>query len=434
MNMVAIIGRPNVGKSTLFNRIIGERDAIVHNEPGVTRDRHYASTEWVGKKFTLIDTGGFVPASNNIFERAIREQAQIAIDESSVIIFMVDVLSGITPLDSEIASILRKSEKKIFLVVNKVDSQSKELQVSQFYKLGLGEPIPVSALLGRGIGDFLDLITDSFDQNIQEDEIDARLKISVIGKPNVGKSSFVNALLDKPRNIVTEIPGTTRDSIDSVLRYSNEEIILIDTAGLRRRSRIRENIEFYSAIRALKSVDRCDIAVVMADANSGVDKQDLRILETAIERKCGIIFAINKWDLIEKNSNTAAEFEKAIKKFLRIHDYIPVIFISALTKQRIFKVIDLAKEVFSEKIKRVETGKLNKLILREIENKPPSSKSGKEIKIKYLTQVKSNPPAFTVFSNAPSLIEEPYRRFLEGRIRRHFGFNGVPLTLYFRKK
>jgi len=434
MNMVAIIGRPNVGKSTLFNRIIGERDAIVHDEPGVTRDRHYASAEWVGKKFTLIDTGGFVPASNNIFERAIREQAQIAIDESSVIIFMVDALSGITPLDSEIASILRKSEKKIFLVVNKVDSHSKEIHVSQFYKLGLGDPIPVSALLGRGIGDFLDLITDSFVQNLQEDEIDARLKISVLGKPNVGKSSFVNALLGKPRNIVTEIPGTTRDSIDSVLRYLNEEIILIDTAGLRRRSRIKENIEFYSAIRALKSVERCDIAVVMADANSGVDKQDLRILETAIERKCGIIFAVNKWDLIEKNSNTAAEFEKAIKNFLRIHDYIPIIFISALTKQRVFKVLDLAREVFSEKIKRVETGKLNKLILREIENKPPSSKSGKEIKIKYLTQVKSNPPAFTFFSNAPSLIEEPYRRFLEGRIRRHFGFNGVPLTLYFRKK
>jgi GTP-binding protein len=432
-NILAIIGRPNVGKSTLFNRIVGVRDAIVHDEPGVTRDRHYATSEWAGKSFILIDTGGYVPNSTNLYERAIREQAEIAITEADAVIFIVDATEGVSPLDAEVASILRKSQKKIHLVVNKVDNDKREVDAAQFYRLGLGEPITVSALLGRKIGDFLDEVTEQFPKG-ERDETDNRLKLAVVGKPNVGKSSLVNALIGKSRHIVTDIPGTTRDSIDSVLNYQKEEIVLIDTAGLRRKSRIKENVEFYSALRALKSIERCNVAILMVDIEAGMDKQDLRILEDILERKRGVVLSVNKWDTVEKDELTAMQFEKSIKKFLREYDYIPVIFISALEKQRIFKLIELAKNVFAEQTKRIPTNKLNNLILRDIEEKPPGSKSGKEIKIKYVTQVKTNPPAFGFFANEPKLVEEKYKRFLEGRLRKHFGFIGVPLSLYFRKK
>ncbi len=431
--ILAIIGRPNVGKSTLFNRIVGARDAIVHDKPGVTRDRHYASAEWAGKSFTLIDTGGYVPNSTDLFEKAIREQAEIAINEADAVIFIVDATEGVTPLDEEVAAIIRKSQKKIHLVVNKVDSDKRETDVAQFYKLGLGVPINISALLGRNIGDFLDEVTEQFLSG-SADEKDERLKLAVIGKPNVGKSSLVNALLDKSRHIVTSIPGTTRDSIDSVLKYQKEEIILIDTAGLRRKSRIKENVEFYSVLRAIKSIERCDVAVLMIDIEAGMDKQDLRILEDIIERRRGVVIAVNKWDTVEKDELTAMQFEKSIKKFLREYDYIPVIFISALEKQRIYKLVELAKDVFAEQTKRISTNKLNNLLLHDIAEKPPGSKSGKEIKIKYITQVKTNPPAFGFFANEPKLVEEKYKRFLEGRIRKHFGFIGVPISLYFKKK
>jgi GTP-binding protein len=432
-NILAIIGRPNVGKSTLFNRILGARDAIVHDQPGVTRDRLYAISDWAGKQFTLIDTGGYVPNSVDLFERAIREQAEIAISEADGVIFMVDATTGITTLDEEVATIIRKANKKIHLVVNKVDSDNRERDAAQFYKLGLGEPITISALLGRKIGDFLDEVTKDF-KTSDEDQDDQRLKLAVIGKPNVGKSSFVNGVLGKTRQIVTPIPGTTRDSIDSVLKYEKEEIILIDTAGLRRKSRVKENVEFYSALRALKSIERCNVAILMVDAEAGIDKQDLRILEDVIERKRGVVFAVNKWDTIEKNDQTARHFEKSIKTFLRVYDYIPVIFISALEKQRIFKTIDMAKAVFAEQTKRISTNKLNNLLQRDIQEKPPSAKSGKEIRINYITQVKTNPPAFSFFSNEPKLIEEKYKRFLENRLREHFKFVGVPISLYFKKK
>lgn len=432
-NILAIIGRPNVGKSTLFNRILGARDAIVHDQPGVTRDRLYASADWAGKSFTLIDTGGYVPHSDDLFERAIREQAEIAISEADAVIFMVDAVSGINSLDEEVAAILRKAEKKIHLIVNKVDSDKHEINAAQFFKLGLGEPITISALLGRKIGDFLDKVTEQFSSAAGEED-DKRLKLAVIGKPNVGKSSLVNALLGKTRQIVTPIPGTTRDAIDSVLKYQKEEIILIDTAGLRRRSKIKENVEFYSILRALKSIDRCNIAILMVDIETGMDKQDLRILEDIIERRRGVVLAVNKWDTVEKDELTALRFEKSIKKFLREYDYIPVIFISALEKQRVFKTIELAKRVFAEQTKRVSTNKLNNLLLKDIKEKPPSAKSGKEIKINYVTQVKTNPPAFGFFANEPKLIEEKYKRFLEGRLRTHFDFTGVPLSLYFKKK
>lgn len=432
-NILAIIGRPNVGKSTLFNRIIGVRDAIVHDEPGVTRDRLYANSDWAGKQFTIIDTGGYVPNSDDLFERAIREQAEIAISEADSVIFMVDATTGVTALDEEIASIIRKSNKKIFLVVNKVDSDTRERESAQFYKLGLGDPITISALLGRKIGDFLDDVTESFKSGA-EDGDDQRLKLAIVGKPNVGKSSFVNAVLGKSRQIVTPIPGTTRDSIDSILKYEKEEIVLIDTAGLRRRSRIKENVEFYSILRALKSIERCNVAVLMVDVAAGIDKHDLRILEDIIERRRGVVMAVNKWDLVEKNDQTARHFEASIKKFLRLYDYVPVIFISALEKQRIYKTIEMAKMVFAEQTKRISTNKLNNLLLREIALKPPSAKSGKEIRINYVTQVKTNPPAFSFFVNEPKMIEEKYKRFLENRLREHFKFVGVPLSLYFKNK
>ena len=433
-HILAIVGRPNVGKSTLFNRILGARDAIVHDDPGVTRDRHYGTADWNGKTFTVIDTGGYVPRSDDLFERAIREQAKIAIDEASAIVFLVDGLAGVTPIDEEIASILRKAKKKIYLVVNKIDNEKRESDTSQFFKLGLGDPISMSALGGRKIGDFLDTVTETFLSDEGDQETDKRLKLAIIGKPNVGKSSLVNALLGKERNIVTEIPGTTRDAIDSILKYQKEEILLIDTAGLRRKSRIKESVEFYSTLRSLKSIDRCDIAVLVVDVEAGVDRQDLRILESIIERHRGIVIAANKWDIVEKDDRTAKVYEQALRKLLRIYDYVPIIFISALKKQRVFKLIDLVRNVDKEQRKRISTNKLNSLLLEEIQMKPPSSSTGKEIKINYITQVKTAPPAFAFFSNEPKLIEERYKRFLEGRLREHFGFDGVPISLYFRKK
>ena len=433
-HILAIVGRPNVGKSTLFNRMIGARNAIVHDEPGVTRDRHYASTEWAGKSFTVIDTGGYVPLSEDLFEQAIREQAEIAISEASSVIFVVDATAGITPLDDEIASILRKSNKKIHLIVNKVDGARHEPDSGQFYKLGLGEPLSVSALGGRNIGDFLDTVTKNFLSDGNEDADDTHLKIAIVGKPNVGKSSLVNALLGKARNIVTNIPGTTRDSIDTILNYQKEEILLIDTAGLRRKSRVKESVEFYSTLRAIKSIERCNVAVLVVDAERGIDKQDLHIMETIAASHRGTVIAANKWDMVEKNDTTAKDYEKALKKILRIYDYVPVVFISALEKQRVYKVVDIAKKVFEEQNRRIPTNKLNSLLLKDIEKIPPSSSTGKDIKLNYITQVKTNPPAFAFFANEPKLIEERYKRFLENKLREHFGFEGVPLSLYFRKK
>ena len=431
--IVAIVGRPNVGKSTLFNRLLGERQSIVHDEPGVTRDRVYALAEWTGKIFTLIDTGGFVPDSDDLFETAIREQAQIAIDEADVVVFVVDAKEGITPLDEEIASILRKANKHLYLVVNKVDGESKEYNAAQFYALGLGEPVSISALGGRNIGDFLDVITQTFPKETEE-EPDAMLRLAIVGKPNVGKSSLANALLGKERSIVTNVPGTTRDSVDSILKYQKEEILLIDTAGLRRKSKIEESVEFYSTLRALKSIDQCNVAVLVIDMHSGMDKQDLRILDQIVGRKKGVVLAANKWDLIEKDDKTALEYEKNLRLQLRIHDYIPIIFISAKEKLRVFKMLDMAKRVQQEMNIRVSTNKLNKVMIDIIKISPPSSVSGKEIKINYVTQVKVNPPGIAFFCNEPKLIQENYKRFLERKLRENFGFEGVPVMIFFRKK
>lgn len=431
--LVAIVGRPNVGKSTLFNRIVGGRNAIVHDLPGVTRDRNYAPTEWGGKSFTLVDTGGFVPKSEDVIETAIREQAQIAIEEADVVLFVVDALTGLVPADLDVADILRKSQKKVILIVNKIDSEKRELELADFYKLGLGDPIPTSALVGRKIGDLLDVVTDGFNV-IDTASGDPRVKIAVIGRPNVGKSSFVNALLQEDRNIVTDIPGTTRDPIDSVVKFHGEEMLLVDTAGLRRRSKVKESIEFYSTVRTLKSIERCDVAAVLIDAQAGLEHQDLRIIETAVERNRPVLLAVNKWDLIEKDDTTARTLEKALQEKLRIYKYIPIIFISALTKQRVYKVLELVKTVEAEANKRIATSQLNEVMGAAIRAFPPRSKSGREIKIKYVTQVKSKPPVFAFFCNEPKMIDDTYRRYLENKLRDEYGFAGVPVVLSFKQK
>jgi len=431
--LVAIVGRPNVGKSTLFNRMMGSRKAIVHNVPGVTRDRHYGDAEWAGKRFTLIDTGGYVPESQSVIENAVKEQAQIAIDEADVVLFVVDGTAGCLPTDFELAGILRKAGKKVILVVNKLDNTQRESLAGEFFELGLGDPLPVSALLGLRTGDLLDYITKDFQPSGVE-PADSRLQIAVLGRPNVGKSSFVNALLQEKRNIVTDIPGTTRDPVDATLKYHGEEIVLIDTAGLRRRSKIKESVEFYSTVRTIKSLERCGVAVILLDAQEGLQHQDLRIIDLAMQRHRAAVLAVNKWDLIEKDDQTAKMLEKALLERLRVYDFLPIIFISALSGQRVHKTLELVKEVDGEQNKRVNTGQLNELLGRDIRNVPPKSRSGKELRINYITQVKVRPPVFSFFCNEPKLVEENYKRYLENCLRNHFVFRGVPLVLGFKQK
>ncbi|BDQ01693.1 ribosome biogenesis GTPase Der [Ignavibacterium sp.] len=432
--LVAIVGRPNVGKSTLFNRLLGKRDAIVDDVSGVTRDRNYGESDWSGKKFRLIDTGGYVPESSDLFESAIREQVETAIDEADSIIFLLDFKAGLNPIDKIIANMLRQSGKKYFVVVNKVDNEIQKQALSEFYEIGVDNIYNISALSGRQLGDLLDDITSDFPE-IGEIQEDPRLKIAIVGRPNVGKSSLTNALLGQERSIVTDIPGTTRDSIDSILKYYGEEIILIDTAGLRKKSKVQESIEFFSNIRTYKAIGECDVAIVMIDAKLGFESQDQKIIDEVIRWRKGLIIAVNKWDLIEKDQNTALQFERAIRNKLGTADFAPIIFISALTKQRIFKLIELSKQVEAERKKKIPTSQLNDEILPEIEkNPPPATKTGREVKIKYITQVGTHYPIFLFFTNYPNQVADHYKRFLENLLRRKYGFEGVPLTLSFKSK
>jgi GTPase len=433
--IVAIVGRPNVGKSTLFNRLIGAKKAIVHDAPGITRDRHYGESDWNGKEFILIDTGGYVPDSDDVFERAIREQVKISIEEAGLVLFLVDGQAGVLPMDDEIARLLRRSARKVILVVNKTDALKHIPNATQFYELGLGEPLPISAANGYKTGDLLDeVVADFTAQAEQADE--GIMQLAIIGKPNVGKSSVTNALLGKERSIVTDIPGTTRDSIDSTMKYNGRDITLIDTAGLRRKSKVRENIEFYSTLRTLKSIERCDVALCLIDAAEGLNHQDISVISEAIDHKKGVVIAVNKWDLIEdKETNTIKHLVEEIHAQIKMYDFAPIIFISAVTKQRLRKALDLCLQVYEERRKRIPTSQLNEAMLEIVRaTPPPATATGREVKLYYATQVREAPPVIVFFTNEPRYIPESYRRFVERQVRKQFGFEGVPLTVQFRQK
>ncbi|MBN2011009.1 ribosome biogenesis GTPase Der [candidate division KSB1 bacterium] len=433
---VAIIGRPNVGKSTLFNRIVRRREAIVDDQPGVTRDRLYHEAEWAGRYFNLIDTGGYLPDKENMIHMAVLNQVMEAISEADVIIFLVDARAGLTSIDEEIARILQKTEKPILLVVNKVDDTVYELDVHEFYALGLGDPIAISASGGRNIGDFLDEVIALFPESgsMEDEPEESIIRLAIVGKPNVGKSSFVNAIIGKEKMIVTEIPGTTRDSIDTPLKREGQQYLLVDTAGLRKKSKVKDEVEYYSNVRSIKSLRNCDVAIILIDARDGIQDQDKSIIEHALKSRKGIVLGVNKWDLVEKDTRTAAEMEQEIKDKMPYLQHIPVVFLSALTKQRVYKVIDIANSVYHERVKRVSTSVLNDFLEHVTVINPPPAPGGKHIKIKFCSQVKVGPPVFAFFANYPQLIKQNYRQFLENKLREHFGFFGVPLTLTFRRK
>jgi GTP-binding protein len=432
--IVAIVGRPNVGKSTLFNRLIGRRKAIVDDQPGITRDRNYDSVIWNGQQFLLVDTGGYMPKAKKLIDQAIKEQIEIAIDEADVVILLVDARTGITDVDEKMALTLRHSGKDTLLVVNKVDDMRDESEVGQFYNLGLEEPYPVSAMTGRQTGDLLDVVVGSIKKYAVQDKDDNMIKLAVIGRENVGKSSLVNTLLEETRSIVTEIPGTTRDPIDSKLMYKKREYLLIDTAGLKRKSRIKENVLFYSNLRTFRSIQRADVVIYMVDINEGLSRQDAAILNEAASQHKGVVLLLNKWDLIEKDHKTIEEYKKKYTDRLGVLRFIPQIYVSVLNKQRLYKALDLATFVYEERQKRISTSELNDFFLPLIKEKTPPAARGKEIKINYVSQVKTKPPVFVFYSNYPDLIIESYQRFLENRLRAKYGFTGAPVIMSFRKK
>ncbi len=431
---VAIVGRPNVGKSTLFNRLIGEKKAIIDDFSGVTRDRIYGESDWCGRNFNVIDTGGFVPRSNDIFEKQIKEQVIIAMQEASLLLFLVDATCGITDLDAEFADLLRRSSKKVMLVVNKCDNFERLINANEFYSLGLENLYSISSMTGSGTGELLDAIVEYMPEKEEEVEPVKIPKVCIIGQPNVGKSSLVNALLGEERNIVTPIAGTTRDSVHSLYQKYDKSFILIDTAGIRRKSKVHEDLEFYSVIRAIKALDECDVAVIVLDANNEISQQDLTIYRLAIRKKRGIIVAVNKWDLIDKDDKTMLRFEEHIKSKLAPFNDVPLLFISVLEKQRIFKLVDEIENVYNRMSIKVPGSKLNEIMLKEIGRYHPPATSGKLVTIKYVAQLPSRTPTFAFFSNHPKYIGEGYKNFLENQLRKHFDLCGVPITVAFREK
>ena len=433
-NIVAIVGRPNVGKSTLFNRLVGERDAIMDDQSGVTRDRHYGYAEWIGKFFTVIDTGGYVHGSDDIFEQQIREQVDLAMEEASVILFVVDAHVGMHHLDEEFANKLRKSKKPVFLVLNKSDSFTHAQMAGEFYSLGMGEPYPISSQSGAGTGELLDEMVKHFPDEGTEDPNAGIPRIAILGRPNAGKSSFVNMLLGKNRSIVTEIAGTTRDAVDARYNTFGQEFILTDTAGLRKKPKVTEDVEFYSTMRAIKALENSDVCVVMIDAERGLEAQDMTIIGMAEEKRKGIVILVNKWDLIEKDTSTAKKFEDDIKEKIAPLTYIPIMFISVLNKQRVFQAVELIVKVYENMRKKIATSVLNDVMLPEVAKYPPPALKGKYIKIKYITQLPTRTVTFAFFCNLPQYIKDPYRGYLENRLRQHFDFAGVPINIICKAK
>lgn len=431
-NIIAIVGRPNVGKSTFYNRLTESRKAIVDDFSGVTRDRHYGQGEWIGKTFTVIDTGGYVHGSDDIYETAIREQVLIAIDEASVILFMVDVTTGITDLDDEIANLLRRSKKPVFVVVNKVDNTNLHIEAATFYSLGLGELYNISSMTGSGTGELLDEVVKHF-EDLPEEE-NTLPKYAIVGRPNVGKSSLTNALVGEVRNIVTPNAGTTRDSIAIHYNQFGHEFLLIDTAGLRKKGKVREDIEFYSVMRTIKALEEADVVLLMLDATEGIESQDINIFHLAQKNKKGIVVIVNKWDLIEKDHKSTKEFETQIREKIAPFVDVPIIFTSVTEKQRIMRVVETAGNVYENKTKKISTSKLNDVMLPIIQSYPPPATKGKYIKIKYVTQISGRSPMFAFFCNLPQYVKDPYKRFIENKLREHFGFEGVPIDVFFRQK
>ena len=432
-NIVAIVGRPNVGKSTLFNRLTESRQAITDEVSGVTRDRHYGKSEWGGKEFSVIDTGGYITGSEDIFEGEIRKQVELAIDEANVILFIVDAKDGITEMDTAVVQLLRKTDKKTLLVANKTDNSTLLEESVEFYNLGMGNYFPISSMSGSGTGDLLDELILHFEEDSDKEEMNLP-KFAIVGRPNVGKSSFVNALIGKEQNIVTDIAGTTRDSLNTRFNKFGFDFYLVDTAGVRKKKKVHENLEFYSVMRAVRAIEHSDVCILMIDATRGFETQDQRIFHIADRNKKGIVILVNKWDVVEKNTETTQQFEEQILKQIAPFKNIPILFVSALEKQRLLKGLETAIEVYKNRTQKITTSKLNETMLKIIEKNPPPATKGKYIKIKYCTMLPTTTPTFAFFANLPQYIKEPYKRFLENKIREHYDFSGVPITIYFRQK
>jgi GTP-binding protein len=432
-NIVAIVGRPNVGKSTLFNRLTGGRKAIVDEQSGVTRDRHYGKTEWNGKEFTVIDTGGYIIGSEDVFEEEIRKQVKLAVDEAGIIIFVVDVTAGVLDLDTAVANMLRKSKKKVLLAVNKVDNGERQAYAAEFYELGLGDIYCISSITGSGTGELLDEIAKNITIHDEEDT-SSLPKFAIVGRPNVGKSSLLNALVGTERNIVTPIAGTTRDTIHTRYNSFGHDFLLVDTAGIRKKGKVHEDVEFYSVMRSITAIEGCDVCILMIDAESGIEAQDLNIFHLAYKNRKGIVIVVNKWDLIEKENNTMKQFEERIREKIAPFKDVPIVFTSVLNKQRILKVLEVAVEVNKNRTKRITTNKLNEYLLPVIANNPPPALKGKYVKVKFITQLPTLVPSFALFCNLPQYVKEPYMRFIENKIREEFDFTGVPIQIFFRQK
>ncbi|PRX40649.1 ribosome biogenesis GTPase Der [Salegentibacter salegens] len=433
-NIVAIVGRPNVGKSTFFNRLIQRREAIVDSVSGVTRDRHYGKSDWNGRNFSLIDTGGYVVGSDDIFEAEIDKQVELAIDEADAIIFIVDVESGVTPMDEDVAQLLRKVDKPVLLAVNKVDNNKRLENAVEFYSLGLGEYFPIASTSGSGTGDLLDALVEALPETEAEEETELP-RFAVVGRPNAGKSSFINALIGEERYIVTDIAGTTRDSMDTKYNRFGFEFNLVDTAGIRRKSKVKEDLEFYSVMRSVRAIENCDVCLVILDATRGFDGQVQNIFWLAQRNRKGIVILVNKWDLVEdKETNTMKEFEAMIRREIEPFTDVPIVFMSVLTKQRIFKAIETAVKVFENRSKKIKTRELNDIMLPIIEQNPPPAYKGKYVKIKFCTQLPTPQPQFAFFCNLPQYVRDPYKRFIENKLRKEFDLKGVPISVYFRKK